>query len=543
MKRLIVLVFFGFWVLGIFFLIRFFTTLRSTYRSKASLAQNTVLKIVPIVNYDPNSWSEQQTEQVVSRYHGLIVKTTDLSSLKTLKRQIQQKNPQFPIYLQLSPTQKTVTQWLFPTPMATNQWYLNNENVDIRDPLYRQAFFSFYQRELNDLGVNGVYLTGIGACPTGVTDLECQSQYSWWKMATLDFMSQIRQYFTQQTILFEATPLVNNQEDFTQQLLQQTDGMVLTDFASIYNDESSFYRYYQFLSGILQNPQYQQKQLIFHVTADDSLQPFFQASYLLFANEFSGYYFASTQAGLPQYQLKWQQEYQPSLNFAMRSETGLYERQLSNALVLVNPSLVTQETVLNQTALEGQTLRLWNDQPYKYGDSVTVPSKSGQILNQLSSVSVAPTEELKRLADWSDLNTSRYSDFEDLFVLHNSSALSLGNSISLEEQPKNYDDFDDGLFINGLEAGIFNLEKLTSYQLQLKLNNKNSNAVEVWVWVDWDGKGNLPPTLIFNQANFASTKLDFELTVPDYAHDYVFLRVVAKDQDQGEVEDYLLKVQ
>lgn len=543
MKRLSVLVFFGFWVLGIFFLIRFFTTLRSTYRSKAALAQNTVLKIIPKINDDSISWGEPQIEQVVSRYHGLIIETKDLAAVKSLTRQIRQKNPQFPLYLQLSPTQKVADQWLFPTPTANSQWYLNDNIVDIRDPLYRQAFFSFYQQQLDDLDISGVYLTGIGVCPTGVTDLECQAQYSWWKMAMLDFMSQIRQYFTQQTILFEATPLVNHQEEFTQQLLQQTDGMVLTDFASIYNDENSFYPYYQFLSSILQNPQYQEKQLIFHVVAEESLQPFFQASYLLFANEFSGYYFASTQAGLPQYQAQWQQEYQPSLNFAMRSETGLYERQLGNGLVLVNPGLVTQTAVLNQAAFEGETLRLWNDQPYKYGDSLLVPGKSGQVLNELSSISVAPTAELSVLADWSDLNTSRYSDFADLYVLHNSSTLQLGNSVSLEERPKNYDDDDDGLLINNLEAGIFNLERLSSYQLQLKLNNKNSNTVEAWVWVDWDGKGNLPPALVFNQANFATTKLDFQLTVPDYAHEYVFLRAIVKDQDQGEVEDYLLKIQ
>lgn len=542
MKRFLLLLFFAFWSLGIFFLVRFFTALRSTYRSKANLAQNTVLKIIPIIQYDPALWDENQINLALDRYHGLIIQADNLSEVRMFSQKLHSKNPQFPLYLQVAPTQINSRLSLFADSDATKPWFLEGDNVDIRDPQYRQAFFNFWSRQIADLGLNGLLLTGLTLCPGKVSDLVCQNQYGWWKMAVLDFMSQIRQYFSSKTILFSAAFLSDNQVDFTRQLLPQTDGMTLTDFNSIYHDDNSFGRYYQLLTGILQDPQYQQKQLLFQVTADPTQQAFFLASYLLFANQHSSFYFASTPTGLPKFDAQWQQEYQPSLDFAVRLNNGLYQRRLGNALILVNPGLTTQTQVLNQNWLKGQTLRLWNQQPLQYADSVSVLGKSSQIINLLSQPTVSPSQNVSQPGDWSDLNTSRYSDFDNLFIRHNPDALILGNKISLESEPKPYDDYDDGLLINGLEAGIFNLARLRNYRLQIHLRNRQSNDAQVWVWVDWDGKGNRPPELVFNQTDFSQNQLEFDLTIPEYAHDYVFIRVIAKDQDQGEVEDYLLNI-
>jgi len=480
MKRLIFLVLIGFWGAGVFFLIQFFANLPSTYRPKASLAKNSVLKIIPRLSYSGQKWTEPEKEQLAARYAGLIIQSQDFESVKKLKQDFRLKNPNFKLYLEISP----------------RDWFSAGDILDVRDPLYRQEFFKQWQTLSEQLNIDGIYLTGVAS----------PSPYDWWEMSMLDFMAQIRQYFGGWTILFEAAPIANQNQNFVNKMLLQTDGMVITDFASIAESQETFANYYTYLSGLLQDFRYQDKQFIYHpVTADSTKQLFFQASYLLFANGKSAYYFASTPAVL-NWQTEWEYEYRPSLNLAVKNNKDFYERKLGNVVVKVWPETLNSQIV------------------------------------SLPAVNVSPTQSAGGLAEWSDLNSGKLSDFEDMFLLRNPDSLFLGERVSVELNPKTYDDYDDGLQIDGLEAGIFNLNRSQTYDFRIKLGNLNGNGAEVKVLIDWDGSGNLPPETVY-QTDFLKQKISFSVTVPKYAADQFFVRVIAADRGKGEVEDYVLNAQ
>ena len=542
MKRIIALVFVVFWSIGLFFLINFFSNLRSIYRPKANLSQNTVLKILPILANSGQNLSPEKINEIASRYNGLIIDTSDLEALKSLSRSLRAINPEFKLYLQVSFSQQLADKLPFGTQTQNQTWLLTDKIIDIRDPLYRQAFFNYWKAQFNETKISGFYLTGIHPCPATVSDSVCQAQYPWWEMSVLDFMAQIRQYFGEQTILIEGSPIVDSQEEFTKKVLLQSDGILLRDFASIYSDQNTFARYYQFLSSLLQDPQNREKQLIFTVTADPSLQRFFQASYLLFANEFSSYYFSDGQAETVYWQTEWEQEYQPSLNPAIMIENGLYQRELGNALVLVNPGLLNQNLVLDQPLLEIDTGRVWQDRPIKFQDNLLLEPKSGYVINLLSDTIVSITPLSEKMAEWSDRNSSVYSDFEDQYLLRDPSSILLGNLASSETSSKNYDNSDDGIKIDGLEAGIFNLKRNQTYVVEAVITNLVASA-RIEIFIDWDGRGNLAPELVYQLSPLTQSKVNFNLTVPANAGEYLFLRAIVKDENRGEIEDYVLKVE
>jgi len=225
------------------------------------------------------------------------------------------------------------------------------------------------------------------------------------------------------------------------------------------------------------------------------------------------------------------------------THNNIYQRELGNALVLVNPGLAMQNLVLDQKLLQTKTGRVWQDQPVKFQDSLNLAPKSGLVINLLSEIKTSPTQLPNKIAEWSDNNSSVYSNFENQYLVRNTDSLLLGNMASVEAAPKNYDDNDDGIKIDGLEAGIFNLNRLQTYVVQANLANVITGKGELEIWIDFDGRGSLLPERVHHVSQLTQTKNNFSLTIPSNAGEFVFLRAIVKDGDKGEIEDYLLRVQ
>lgn len=87
--------------------------------------------------------------------------------------------------------------YLFVSPLS-----LNGELQDIRDPNYRTDFFNRLNEELTRSKTQGVVLKNLGKCPPEEIEPDCPD---WWELSLKDFVAQIRQYFTKQTVLFVAS--------------------------------------------------------------------------------------------------------------------------------------------------------------------------------------------------------------------------------------------------------------------------------------------------------------------------------------------------
>ncbi len=509
MKRWLVIGFLLFWGLAIFFMVNYFPTLRQTYKSKATAPVVSILRILPLVTYANQNWTETEIKSITQRYSGLIFRNQNLEQLTELIPLFKQSNSAFKIYYELSPTQTSTVAMDYPLLSKHKSWFLSGLTLDIRDPLYRQHFFDYWQGQLTKAGVDGLYLTNLNQCPiiTGVPT--CQAQYDWWSISLMDFMAQIRQSWSGQTILFEASPISTSSEEFSQQLLLQTDGAVLSDFGVIGNDVATFDRYYHYIQKLSENPQLLNKQLVFQVIGKEESQEFYQASYLLFAKGNSAYYFANSKDADINWLPEWQRLFSDSASPPQLRSDGLYERALGNVLVLVDPK-----------------------------------SKAVQLID-LPESTVEPTllAITPESADWSDKQTAFFADFEDIFQEVQVDSVILGDQVSLESEPKNIDDSDDGLYIDGLEAGVFNLNRRQVYDARLKLSRVGSSGYQLFVWADWDGKGDKAPEVIYKVENGSVTTVNFKIVVPYSAKDLVLFRVIVSDREFGEVEDYSILVQ
>lgn len=495
--------------MAILLMVAVFPALRRTYKPKAATSLTSILKILPRVTFTNQNWTESEIRTLTQRYSGVIFSNQNLEQLNELIPLFKHANPDFKIYYEVPIAQTTTLALDYPILIKHPEWFLSDLTLDIRDPLYRQHFFSYWTQELNKVDVDGIYLSGLNRCPIIAGSPSCRPQYDWWTISLLDFMAQIRQSFSGQTLFFEGAPIVSKSEDFTQQLLLQTDGMVLSDFAAIANDPATFKRYYQFLVNLAQNPSFSGKKLIFQVTNEASKEPFYLASYLLFANEHSFYYFSSGIDSDLNWIESWDRLMMKSTNLPQIKIDGLYERILGNALILVNPISLQAQI----TALPGETT-----------EPTTLPGQP-------------------ELADWSDNNSSVFADFDNVYIETRSDSVILGDQVTVESGPKSLDDGDDGLYLDGLEAGIFNLNRLQVYDGRIKLTRPGQNGYQLSVWLDWDGKGGLTPELIFEIKNNQTATQNFKLIVPSTAKDFIYLRVMVDDQGHGEVEDYRLTIQ
>ena len=540
-----------FWGLGIIFMVSFFSIIRKSYKPEASVAKNTVLKILPVVSYQSSNWQISQVPEISQKYQGVIFThslSTDWLSLQQLQeiasfnREIKKISPGFKIYLELTPGSTLLYGAEYDQLLAHKDWFLNETLMDIRNPLYRQHFFSFFEKILVASQVDGIYLTGLD-----------NANFTWWELSMKDFVAQIRQYYSDKTILFHSLPLNTNTENFNNQILTQLNGMVMTDFSSVYGNQARFGEYYNYLTTLASNPDYLDKQFVYTIVADESLQRFFQSSYLLLATDKSWYYFTPASNTL-YYSPDWLTLYQDSLTPAIIRPDGVYQRLLTNAIVLVNPTNAQKSVKLDQDILQSLAARIYNDQPIGYLDTLNMAINGATIINLIqSSVKPTPTVELAKNADWSDHNSSVYSDFVDIYSERNKNSVVLGESVSLEELARGFDTFDDSLKIDGLEGGIFSLNREQIYDFTVSLANFDSSGYQLSVWADWDGKNNNKPVEIYKIASREMAAHTFKVLVPDYSSQNIFFRIMATNDNNvqldpntsfksGEIEDYFLNV-
>lgn len=544
-------------------MISFFSIIRKSYKPSAAVAKNTVLKIIPLVPYNQLDWQNNKVADISQKYHGVIftqnineewLTENHLNQLLSFSKDIKKISPEFKIYLQITPGSTELFGAEYEALKEHSDWFIDKQILDIANPLYRQHFFAFYKQALEKAGVDGLYLSLVDKCPPGVSMSDCSNRFNWWSMSMQDFVAQIRQFYSDKIVLFQSLPLDSQNFEFNNKLLAVFNGMVITDFSTIYNGDMSFKNYFTYLSSLKQSPNFLNKEFVFQVRADESLQPFFMASYLLFASDNSSYYFSSTSSQLSYFE-DWDNVYENSLVPSFLRPDGVYERVLNNAVVLVNSNNTPQIVKLNQLILKSAAAKINNDKPVNFLDTLEVRGKSAIIVNiKESSLTPSPTIGLVESADWSDRNSSVYSDFIDVYAKRNFNSVILGEQVSEEKLPRNFDTMNDSLYINGLEGGIFSLKRNEVYDFTINLSNFDSHGYRLGVWVDWDGKGNDRPVSIYKLNSRDLRKVTFKVFVPLIASDNIFLRIIA-DNDinakelnynenilSGEIEDYFLKI-
>jgi hypothetical protein len=108
--------------------------------------------------------------------------------------------------------------------VPSEKWLFNKRLYDVREPEFRLFFLSYWQKEIADFPTAGLLLEDLSACPPAGTASSCPV---WWEMGLKDFTAQIRQYFSEQTIIFAAiTPIKKNQA-LNRYYLKQLNGVVM----------------------------------------------------------------------------------------------------------------------------------------------------------------------------------------------------------------------------------------------------------------------------------------------------------------------------
>ena len=103
-------------------------------------------------------------------------------------------------------------------------WKLTDYQFDIRDPDYRLYFLSTTRARLKESGKQGLVFGGLFRCSTAETE-DCPP---WREIAMKDFMAQVRQYFSDKTVLYQFPPELDlNQKELYAHYLLQLDGVMV----------------------------------------------------------------------------------------------------------------------------------------------------------------------------------------------------------------------------------------------------------------------------------------------------------------------------